>query len=63
VKCYNYDRKGHFKRDCWFKKGINNTTKLSKPQRCVATTSKDREVLYYEATTISTDRKELIMFG
>jgi len=25
VKCYNYGRKRHFKRDCWFKKGIENT--------------------------------------
>jgi hypothetical protein len=24
VKCYNCGRKGHFKKDCWFKKGIEN---------------------------------------
>jgi hypothetical protein len=51
--------KRHFKRDCWFKKGIKNTVESSKPQGCVASTSEDGEVLYSEATTVSTDRKEL----
>jgi hypothetical protein len=59
VKCYNYGRKGHFKKDCWFKKGIENTAESSKPQGCVANTSEDGEVLYSEAVTISTDREEL----
>jgi hypothetical protein len=45
VKCYNYDRKGHFKRDCWFKKGIENIVESSKPQGCVASTSEDGDVL------------------
>jgi hypothetical protein len=59
VKCYNCGRKGHFKKDCWFKKGIKYTAESSKPQGCVARTSKDGEVLYSEAATISIDRKEL----
>ena len=59
MKCYNYGRKGHFKRDCWFKKGIENITESSKPQGCVASTSEDGDVLYSEAATISTDIKEL----
>jgi hypothetical protein len=59
VKCYNYGRKGHFKKDCWFKKGIKYIAESSKPQGCVASTSKDGEVLYSEAATISIDRKEL----
>jgi transposase InsO family protein len=59
VKCYNCGRKGHFKKDCWFKKGIENTAESSKPQGCVASTSEDGEVLYSEAATISTDREEL----
>ena len=29
VKCYNCGRKNHFKRDCLFKKGIENTAELS----------------------------------
>jgi hypothetical protein len=44
--------------DCWFKKGIENTAESSKPQGCVASTSEDGEVLYSEAATISTNRKE-----
>jgi hypothetical protein len=59
VKCYNCGRKGHFKKDYWFKKGIENTEGSSKPQGCVAITSKDGEVLYSEVATVSTDRKEL----
>jgi len=31
VKCYNCGRKGHLKKDCWFKKDIENTAKSSKP--------------------------------
>jgi hypothetical protein len=57
VKCYNCSRKGHFKRDCWFKKVIENNVDLSKPQGCVASTSEDGEVLYSEAVTVSTERK------
>jgi hypothetical protein len=60
VKCYNCGIKWHFKRDCWFKKGIKNTEELSKPQGCVASASEDGEVLYSEAATISTDRKKLV---
>jgi hypothetical protein len=59
VKCYNCGRKWHFKKDCWFKKGIKNTAESSKPQGCVASTSEDGEVLYNEAATISTNREEL----
>jgi len=58
-KCYNYGRKGHFKRDCWFKKDIENTVELSKPQGCVTNTSEDGEVLYCEVATVSIDRKVL----
>jgi hypothetical protein len=58
-KCYNCGRKGHFKRYCWFKKDIENTAKLSKPQGCVASTLEDGEVLYSEVATVSTDRKVL----
>jgi len=57
MKCYNYSRKGHFKRDCWFKKVIENGAELSKPQRCVASTLEDGEVLYSETVTVFTDRK------
>jgi hypothetical protein len=56
---YNYGRKGHFKKDCWFKKGIENTTESSKPQGCVVSTLEDGEVLYSKAATISTNREEL----
>jgi hypothetical protein len=59
VKCYNCGIKGHFKKDCWFKKGIENTAESSKPQGCVASTLEDGEVLYSEVATVSTDRKEL----
>jgi len=59
VKCCNCGRKWHFKKDCCFKNGIENTAELSKPQGCVTSTSEDGEVLYSEAVTISTDRKEL----
>jgi len=59
VKCYNCGRKGHFKKDYWFKKGIKNTTESSKPQGCVASTSEDEKILYSEAATVYTDRKEL----
>jgi hypothetical protein len=57
MKCYNYSRKGHFKRDCWFKKVIENGAELSKPQRCVASTLEDGEVLYNETVTVFTNRK------
>ena len=60
IKCYNYGRKGHFRRDCWFKNGIKNTIESSKPQGCLASTLKDVEVLYNEAATVSTYRKKLI---
>jgi hypothetical protein len=59
VKCYNCGRKGHLKKDCWFKKGIENTAESSKPQGCVASTSEDGDGLYSEAATISTNREEL----
>ena len=59
VKCYNCGRKGHFKNDYWFKKGIENIVESSKPQGCVVSTSEDGEVLYSEAATIFTNRKEL----
>ena len=59
VKCCNCGRKGNFKKDCCFKNGIENTAELSRPQGCVASTLEDGEVLYSEAATVSTDRKEL----
>jgi hypothetical protein len=59
VKCYNCSRKGHFKRDCWFKKVIENSAELSKPQGYVASTLEDGEVLYSQTATVSTNRKYL----
>jgi len=59
VKCDNCGRKRHFKRDCWLKNGIENTAESSKPQGFVVSTSEDGEVLYSEAATVSTNRKEL----
>jgi hypothetical protein len=56
VKCCKCGRKGHFKRDCCFKKGIKNTAELSKPQGCVASTLEDGEVLYSEVATVSTNK-------
>jgi len=34
VKCYNCGRKEHFKKDCWFKKGIENTAVIKTSRMC-----------------------------
>ena len=58
VKCYNCGRKGHFKKDCWFKR-VQRILQSHQNLKDVASTSEDGEVLYSEAATVSTNRKEL----
>ena len=62
VKCYNCGRKGHFKKDCWFKR-VYRILQSHQNLKDVASTSEDGEVLYSEAATVSTDKKELTRFG
>ncbi|KAH9726512.1 hypothetical protein KPL70_008282 [Citrus sinensis] len=61
VKCYNYGKKGHVKKECWSnqKRREGKEPESSNAQGCVASTSDDGEILYSEATTISEGRKRL----
>jgi len=58
-KCYNYGKKGNFKKDCWNKKSIGKVPEGSSSQGCIASTSDDGEILYGKATIGSKDYKQL----
>ncbi|KAK9042016.1 hypothetical protein V6N11_017099 [Hibiscus sabdariffa] len=51
LKCYNYGKKGHLKKDCW------SLPKNSNPQGNIANTSNDGDVLCCEASTAMEGRK------
>ena len=59
VRCYNCGKKGHLKRDCWFKKNGEKSSEASSSQGCIANTSDDGEILYSGATTNSKGSKQL----
>ena len=61
VKCYNYGKKGHVKKECWSnqKKRKGKELESSNAQGCVANTSDDDKILYSEATIVSEGRKQL----
>ncbi|KAI5407571.1 hypothetical protein KIW84_053721 [Lathyrus oleraceus] len=51
LKCYNCGKKGHLKRDCWFKKNGEKSFEASSSQGCVSNTYDDGEILYSGETT------------
>ncbi|KAE8694358.1 hypothetical protein F3Y22_tig00110783pilonHSYRG00068 [Hibiscus syriacus] len=51
LKCYNYGKKGHLKKDCW------SPNKNFNPQGNTANTSDDGDALCYEASTTVEGRK------
>ena len=62
VKCYNCDKRGHFKNECRLLKK-NGDSKRKDPessnaQGCVAENLSDGEILYNEATTIVESKKK-----
>ena len=61
VKCYNYNKKGHVKKECQTnqKRIEGKEPKSSNAQGCVANTSDDGEIIYSETTTVSEGRKRL----
>lgn len=59
VRCYNCGKKGHLKRDCWFKKNVEKSSEASSSQGYISNTSDDGEILYSGATTNSKGSKQL----
>ena len=59
IKCYNYVKKWHVKKECWsnHKRKDGKKPESSNAQGCVASISNDGKILYSEATTVSEGRK------
>ena len=61
IKCYNCGKKGHFKHECWLKKGAESTSESSKNHGNIADvdTSDDGATLFSEAITTSKEKRKL----
>ena len=60
VKCYNYGKKGHVKKECWKnKQRRDNEVESSNAHDCTVSTFDDGKILYSETVILAEDRKHL----
>ena len=61
VKCYNYGKKGHIKKECWKnKQSRDNKVKSSNAHDCTVSTFDDGKILYSETAILAENRKHLV---
>ena len=62
LKYYNCNMGGHMKKDCWYnKKNEEKSPATSPSHRCIASISRDGEILYNEVALSSKGKEKVLM--